>query len=114
MKELLTNHSSAKAVGFIHFSCFCGLDIYCLGNSSDGKQPLRAIEKLKVLLNGQPAALFSIDDGPSASCPHCAIELELPSAEVLAGFADRSQNIIYEQPEIGKTILQHPRISSSN
>ena len=99
MKEVLLNHPSSKAVGFIHFSCFCGLDIYCFGNSSEGVPPLKAIEKLRVLLDGQPAALFTTSDRPAAACPHCGIELELPSAEVLAGFARRTQNIVYDQPE---------------
>ncbi len=99
MKEVLINQPSSKAVGFIHFSCFCGLDIYCFGNSSEGKPPLKAIEKLRALLDGQPAALFTTEDRPAAACPQCGIELELPSAEVLAGFARRAQSIVYDQPE---------------
>jgi hypothetical protein len=99
MKQVLINHTSSKAVGFIHFSCFCGLDIYCFGNSSEGVPPLKAIDKLRGLLDGQPAALFTANDRPSTACPHCGIELELPSAEVLAGFARRTQSIIYDQPE---------------
>ena len=99
MKEVLTNHLSSRAVGFIHFSCFCGLDIYCFGNSSEGKPPLKAIDKLRSLLDGQKAALFTANDGPAAACPHCGIEMELPSAEVLAGFARRTQSMVYDQPE---------------
>ncbi|GMQ78387.1 MAG: hypothetical protein BMS9Abin02_0894 [Anaerolineae bacterium] len=99
MKEVFINQPSSKAVGFIHFSCFCGLDIYCFGNSSEGKPPLKAIEKLRALLDGQPAALFTTNDRPATDCPHCGIELELPSAEVLAGFAHRAQSIVYDQTE---------------
>jgi hypothetical protein len=99
MKEVLLDHLSSRAVGFIHFSCFCGLDIYCFGNSSKGKPPLKAIDKLRGLLDGRPAALFTTNDRPATACPRCGIELELPSAEVLAGFARRTQSMVYDQPE---------------
>jgi len=114
MNNLLTDHPSSRAVGFIHFSCFCGLDIYCLGISPDSEQSLRAIGKLKSMLAGQAAALFSTDDGPSTSCPKCGIELELPSRDVLACFARQSQKTgqLLGQPEIGTTSIHPPEISS--
>lgn len=123
MKDFLTNHPASTAVGFIHFSCFCGLEIYCLGISADGTPPLKAMGKLKVLLDGQPAALFSTNEGTSTSCPNCGIELELPSEEVLAGFAHRIQTQdlgqlfgqgsgqILEQPDTSSTRILPPGMS---
>lgn len=106
MKEVLSNHPSSKAVGLLHFSCFCGLDIYCIGDSVRGRPPLNAIEKLKLMLNGQPAAVFTSNDGLTADCPHCGIKLELPSAEVLAGFAQRTQQLVDDQTQVNKSLQQ--------
>ena len=100
MTHSIINIDSHAIVGYIHFSCFCGLDIYCFGNNKAGYAPIQAIDRFRTLLANQPAAIFSTADGPSAHCPTCGIEMELPSAGVLAWFADREKRQILESPMV--------------
>jgi hypothetical protein len=104
MTHSIINKDSQAIVGYIHFSCFCGLDIYCFGNSKTGNAPIKAIDRFRTLLANQPAAIFSASDAPSAHCPGCGIEMELPSAEVLLWFADREKRRILESPMIDSQI----------
>ena len=104
MTHSIINRDSQATVGYIHFSCFCGLDIYCFGNNETGNTPIKAIDRFRTLLANQPAAIFSASDGPSTYCPGCGIEMELPSAEVLAWFADREKRQYLESPMIDSQI----------
>ena len=110
MTHSIINNDSQAIVGYIHFSCFCGLDIYCFGNNQAWNAPIQAINRFRKLLANQPAAIFSMADGPSTHCPTCGIEMELPSAEVLAWFADREKRQILENPLVNRPI--QPGISA--
>ena len=110
MTHSIINNNSQAIVGYVHFSCFCGLDIYCFGNNKAGNPPIPEINRFRTLLANQPAAIFSMADGPSAHCPGCGIEMELPSAEVLAWFADREKRQILENPLVNRQI--QPGISA--
>ena len=104
MTHSIINRDSQATVGYIHFSCFCGLDIYCFGSDKTGNAPIMAIDRFRKLLADQPAAIFSASDGPSAHCPTCRIEMELPSAKVLAWFADREKRQLLDSPMIDSQI----------
>jgi len=106
------NSQTRKIVGFVNFNCFCGLDIYCFGADEDGSAPVKAMKQFGDLLGNRPAGIFSAADGSSANCPACNIELELPSAEMVAWFADRESKREVAAVQADSPIL--PGISTSS
>ena len=68
------------ATYFVHFSCYCGTDLYYFGDQPEGGAPLSAMDNFKRSLGAFPFGLFSSADGDQSNCPACKMPVELPSA----------------------------------
>ena len=68
---------------FIHFSCLCGLDMYYFANLPDGQAPLETIARFRDSLNSFPYMILSSQDGFSANCDSCNLEIDLPKSEIV-------------------------------
>lgn len=79
------------AVGMIHMGCFCGADLFYLGNTDDGQAPLEFIDSLKARLGPGHFGIFSSASGRYGECPFCGTLFELPDPELLdwLPFTDR-------------------------
>ena len=76
--------------GFIHFDCYCGLDIYFFGNSPSGEAPLEAIDSFRSNLGTQQHAIYSSRDDAIVACPQCDSLIQLPTPEIVAFLAQKS------------------------
>jgi hypothetical protein len=71
------------SVDYIHFNCFCGLDIYYFADLPSGKAPSNVMERFENLLNSFPHMLFSSQDGLTGKCCSCHTEIELPTSQIV-------------------------------
>lgn len=71
------------SVGLIHLSCYCGADLFYVGNKADGEPPIDILERLESQLGDGDFGFFCSADGDYGECPHCELLFELPDPEVL-------------------------------
>jgi hypothetical protein len=72
------------SVGLIHMSCYCGADLFYVGNTVDGTPPLEILERFETQLGSGDFGLFSSANGDYGECPHCGLLFELPDPEMLS------------------------------
>jgi hypothetical protein len=79
------------SVGLIHLSCYCGADLFYVGNTADGAPPIEVMERLESKLGEGNFGFFSSANGSYGECPHCGLLFELPEPELLdwLPFTDR-------------------------
>ena len=77
--------------GFIHFDCFCGLDIYFFGDLASGEPPVEAIETFRSKLGQHAYAIYTSKDDSLVQCPCCNSMIQLPSAQIAAYIGEMSQ-----------------------
>jgi len=95
------------AVGMVQMSCFCGLDIFYIGNSAEGDLPLEAIELFRKRLGDRGYAIFTSEDGAQGICPKCQTVYDLPDPETMEWlpflddekFAEALEQIKQESPD---------------
>ena len=71
------------AIGLIHFSCYCGADLFYLGNDVDGKPSIKAAEQFQSKLGPGNYGFFTSANGQLGECPHCDLIFELPDPDTL-------------------------------
>ncbi len=71
------------SVGLIHMSCYCGADLFYVGNTIDGESPTDIIERFESQLGSGSFGIFSSSNGEYGECPHCGLLFELPDPELL-------------------------------
>jgi len=71
------------SVGMIHIACYCGAELFYLGNRAAGNPPTEVIQKLKTKLGSDTIGFFSSADGDYGDCPYCGLTYELPDPELL-------------------------------
>ena len=71
------------SVGLIHLSCYCGADLFYVGNTADGAPPLEILDRLESQLGEGDFGFFSSANGTYGECPHCGLLFELPEPELL-------------------------------
>lgn len=79
------------SVGLIHLSCYCGADLFYVGNKANDEPPFDILERLESQLGDGDFGFFSSANGEYGECPHCGLLFELPDPEVLdwLPFTDR-------------------------
>ena len=71
------------SLGLIHMSCYCGADLFYVGNTVDGAPPLDLLERFEAQLGTGEFGFFSSANGEFGECPHCGLLFELPDPTVL-------------------------------
>ena len=71
------------SVGLIHLSCYCGADLFYVGNTVDGAPPIDMLERLESQLGEGNFGFFSSANGDYGECPYCGLLFELPDPELL-------------------------------
>lgn len=71
------------SVGLIHLSCYCGADLFYVGNTVEGEPPLEILERLEIQLGDGAFGFFSSANGEYGECPHCGLLFELPDPDLL-------------------------------
>ena len=71
------------SVGMIHMACYCGADLYYVGNNGGDQSPAKIIEQLKSKMGPGNIGFFSSADGECGECPYCGLYYELPDPEIL-------------------------------
>ena len=71
------------SVGLIHMSCYCGADLFYVGNTADGAPPIDILERFESQLGTGNFGFFSSANGEYGECPHCGLLFELPEPEML-------------------------------
>ncbi len=70
-------------VGMILIDCYCGAELYYVGDNADGQSPERIIGQLKIQLGSENIGFFSSADGDYGECPYCGLSYELPNPEIM-------------------------------
>jgi hypothetical protein len=71
------------SVGLIHLSCYCGADLFYVGNTVDGLPPIEIVERFEAKLGEGNFGFFSSACGEYGECPHCGLLFELPDPDVI-------------------------------
>ena len=71
------------SVGLIHMSCYCGADLFYVGNTVDGASPIDILERFEAHLGSGNFGFFSSANGDYGECPHCGLLFELPDPDML-------------------------------
>jgi hypothetical protein len=71
------------SVGMIQMDCYCGAELFYIGDNSAGHSPTNLIEKLKIKFGSGNIGFFSSVDGKYGDCPYCGLTYELPEPELL-------------------------------
>lgn len=80
----MTSPNDINPVGMIHLACYCGADLFYLGNSKNGPPTAELLQNLSRRLGSGDYGFFSSADGRFGSCPHCGLLFELPDPELLS------------------------------
>jgi len=71
------------SIGLIHLSCYCGADLFYVGNSVDDVPPIDILERFEAQLGEGNFGFFCSANGKYGECPHCGLLFELPDPDVL-------------------------------
>lgn len=71
------------SVGLIHMSCYCGADLFYVGNTVDGAPPIDILERFEAQLGSGNFGFFSSANGDYGECPHCGLLFDLPDPDML-------------------------------
>lgn len=71
------------SIGLIHMDCYCGAELFYLGNTEDGEPPAEIVDQLKASLGPGNYGIFTSGDGSYGECPFCGLLIELPDASVM-------------------------------
>ena len=79
------------AIGMIHMACYCGADLFYVGNAWDGKPPVDVINLFRAKLGHGEFGIFTSASGQYSQCPHCGLLYELPDPDLMdwLPFSDR-------------------------
>ena len=77
-------------VGFIHFDCFCGADLYYLDSGPGSEAEAEAKSVFSRLIYVPHFAVFTDSDRSNCRCPHCGAEIELPDQMIMSYLRQRS------------------------
>jgi hypothetical protein len=70
-------------VGMIQLACYCGAELYFIGDKSTGQPPTDIIEQLKAKFESGDVGFFSSADGGYGECPCCGLSYELPDSSLM-------------------------------
>jgi hypothetical protein len=71
------------SVGMILMDCYCGAELYYVGDNSEGRSPEKIIGQLKNQLGSANIGFFSSVNGEYGECPYCGLVYELPNSELM-------------------------------
>ena len=71
------------SVGMILMECYCGAELYFVGDNAAGQPPQKIIDKLKGQLGSENIGFFSSANGKYGECPYCGLVYELPDPEMM-------------------------------
>ena len=72
-----------KSVGLIQMACYCGADLFYLGNGLRGQDSDKFLQKLKHHFGKSEVGIFTSSSGKYGECPFCGLLYELPDPELM-------------------------------
>lgn len=103
-----------NSVGMIHLTCYCGADLFYIGNMPSGEPPTKLINQLITMLGPGPYGFFTSADGGHGDCPLCGLTFELPSPEILSWlpFMDKDDVALALTQMLSEVLVRHGRLSN--
>jgi len=71
------------SIGMILLDCYCGADLYYVGDGDSGAPPVEVLQRFKSQLGQGDIGFFTSADGKYGECPFCGLVYELPDPELL-------------------------------
>ena len=71
------------SVGMIHLSCYCGAQLFYLGEESDNLAVENIIAKLRERLGPGDFGVLTPDEDQLGACPFCGLLYELPDSGLM-------------------------------
>ncbi len=71
------------SMGIIHMACYCGAELFYVGNTEAEVPQEDVIEQLRSKVGADDIGIFSSADGEYGECPYCGLSYELPDPELL-------------------------------
>jgi hypothetical protein len=95
-----------SSVGMIHLACYCGAELFYLGESPENLTDRQIIELLHERLGPGDFGILSPSEDLHDECPYCGLIYELPEPHLL-------KQLPYAEHRLVRSTLSSYRQSSS-
>ena len=72
-----------ESVGLIQMACYCGADLFYIGDGMPDQDSDKLVQKLKHHFGIVDIGIFTSSSGKYGECPFCGLLYELPDPELM-------------------------------